>query len=211
MVGMKNSDTLRRCLFGIGTLLILAACGLFFYNHRESRRAEAQAEAILTRFQALLPNQETTRPGEQGYAPVDIPDYILNPDMEMPAVDIDGNMYIGTLRFSSLDMELPVMRSWSYPALRIAPCLYAGTVYKKNAVIAAHNYACHFGPLFDLEQGDDVCFTDVDGNAFLYEVILKEVLDPTAIEDMILSDFDLSLFTCTYGGATRFVVRCNLL
>lgn len=53
-------------------------------------------------------------------------------------------------------------------------------------------------------------FTDVDGNVFLYEVVLQEVMGATAIEEMTVSDYDLSLFTCTMDGQSRFTVRCNL-
>ena len=35
-----------------------------------------------------------------------------------------------------------------------------------------------------------------------------EILQPTAVEEMTSGDYDLTLFTCTYGGATRFTVRC---
>ncbi|MCR5970408.1 hypothetical protein DS743_00700 [Lactobacillus leichmannii] len=38
-----------------------------------------------------------------------------------------------------------------------------------------------------------------------------EVLQPTAISKMVQSKYDLSLFTCTYDGATRFTVRFRLL
>ena len=38
-----------------------------------------------------------------------------------------------------------------------------------------------------------------------------EVLQPTAISKMVQSKYDLSLFTCTYDGTTRFTVRCRLL
>lgn len=36
-------------------------------------------------------------------------------------------------------------------------------------------------------------------------------MDPRAREEMIASGFDLSLFTCTRGGAARFTLRCRLL
>ena len=95
--------------------------------------------------------------------------------------------------------------------MKIAPCLYAGSIYRNDAVIAAHNYTSHFGRLAELSPGDLVQFTDVDGNVFTYEVAVQEVLDPRAREEMIASGFDLSLFTCTRGGVARFTLRCRLL
>ena len=42
-----------------------------------------------------------------------------------------------------------------------------------------------------------------------YKVTASGILQPTAIEDVKQSDADLTLFTCTYGGRTRYVVRCE--
>jgi sortase A len=140
----------------------------------------------------------------------DIPLYVKNPEMAMPVISIDGNDYIGVLDIPELDISLPVMSEWSYPKLKIAPCRYTGTIYMNNMVIAAHNYDSHFGRLKELQSGDSITFADTDGNLFYYEVTDMEVLEPTAIEDMKNSGYDLTLFTCTYGGKTRYTVRCSL-
>ena len=36
-----------------------------------------------------------------------------------------------------------------------------------------------------------------------------DILDHTAVEDMISGEYDLTLFTCTYGGENRVTVRCD--
>ena len=43
----------------------------------------------------------------------------------------------------------------------------------------------------------------------MYEVSLVEQLERTAIEEMESGDWDLTLFTCTVGGAARVTVRCQ--
>lgn len=214
MMNKKKKKRYRSWPFIIGTLCIIAAVALFMSNRHEDAMAGKQAEALLQEIHEVIPT--ITEPAEHifsGYkdSEVYIPDYILNPDMKMPEIEIDGNLYIGTLYFPALDLELPVMSSWSYPGLKVSPCLYAGSVYKGNAVIAAHNYESHFGRLSVLEPGDTVVFIDANGNVFNYEVIVQEVLAPTAIDAMLDNDADLSLFTCTIGGASRFTVRCRLL
>ena len=60
----------------------------------------------------------------------------------------------------------------------------------------------------ELAIGSKILFTDVNGNLTRYSVAELEILQPTAVEDMTAGDYDLTLFTCTYGGATRFTVRC---
>ena len=43
-------------------------------------------------------------------------------------------------------------------------------------MIAGHNYRSHFGPLSNLDTGDEVRFEDVNGRQFIYQVAETEVL-----------------------------------
>ena len=217
-----SKQIMSRWPFLIGTLFVVAALSLYLFNTYENQKAKEQVENVLLLIHEDIPNlemkQENSTVIEKPLAIPNgveinqfIPDYILNPAMEMPTVEVEGNNYIGTLYFPSLQAELPVMSNWSYSNLKVSPCLYTGSIYTGNAVIAAHNYTCHFGHLFNLSPSDVVHFTDADGNAFSYVVVVIEVLEPTAIEYMTDGRYELSLFTCTLGGASRFTVRCQLL
>lgn len=101
------------------------------------------------------------------------------------------------------------MAQWDYQRLKIAPCRYTGSTKTDNLVIAAHNYARHFGNLSKLTAGERISFVDMDGIVTVYEVALVETMEPTAIEEMTDGSYDLSLFTCTYGGQYRVTVRCD--
>ena len=57
------------------------------------------------------------------------PEYLRNPEMEMPVEEIEGNGYIGLLEIPALGLSLPVMSEWSYPNLKLAPCRYSGSAY----------------------------------------------------------------------------------
>lgn len=105
-------------------------------------------------------------------------------------------------------MELPVMSEWSYPRLKVAPCRYQGSAYTNDLIIAGHNYRKHFSPLKTLEPGARIVFTDVAGNQFYYIADSVEILKKTEVEQMEAGEWDLTLFTCTYGGQTRFTLRC---
>ena len=197
---------------GIGLLLLAAALCLTGYNLRSDAKAGASAGEALEELEADQEEKEDT--GQTGFpsgrSPEEscIPDYILNPEMDMPENEVNGQRYIGVLRIPALSLELPDISQWSYPGLRIAPCRYTGSVYLNNMVIAAHNYNSHFGYLKNLSQGDEVTFTDVDGNVFRYEVAEVEILSPFAVEEMTGGDWALTLFTCTIGGQYRVTVRC---
>jgi sortase A len=84
-----------------------------------------------------------------------------------------------------------------------------GDVSQDNLVIMAHNYEYHFGGLKDLDQGENVFFTDMNGEITIYEVVARDILNPVAIEEVTENDYDLTLFTCTYGGQSRVTVYCN--
>ncbi len=149
--------------------------------------------------------RSTVRQEDVKNAPV----YELHPDMTMPTVDADGHTYVGFLEIPAIRRILPVMDAWSYPNLKIAPCRFVGTVYAHDMIVCAHNYDRHFGLIKTLEEGDKVFFTDVYGDRFSYEVSEVTILQPTDVDEMKdPDDWDLTLFTCTIGGATRVTVRC---
>lgn len=140
-----------------------------------------------------------------------IPDYILNPLMDMPEKTVDGSNYIGILTIPSLALELPVISDWNYNSLKTAPCRYSGSVYQKNLVICGHDYSSHFGNLKLLGIGDTAIFTDMDGNTFSYTLAEMEILQPSDIEEMENSGWSMTLFTCTIGGQNRLTLRFELM
>ncbi len=198
----------------IGLLLLAAALFLTVYNLRSDVEAGTAADTVLEQLAPELEEKKNISlpalPSGESLEEAYIPDYILNPEMDMPEEEINGQRYIGVLRIPALSLELPVISEWSYPGLELAPCRYTGSIYLNNMVIAAHNYYSHFGHLKNLSQGDEITFTDMDGNVFRYEVAALETLSPYAIEEMTSGDWDLTLFTCTVSGQSRVTVRCEL-
>lgn len=198
---------------GLGLLLLAAALCLTAYNMAQANQAGEAAQDVVTRLEELVSTQQTLPESfsdPEATAPtLELPDYVRDPNKEMPTQTIRGYDYIGILSIPALELELPVMCTWDYTRLRIAPCRYTGSVYQDNMTICAHNYASHFGGLKNLRIGDDVTFTDAEGNVFSYSVCELETLAPSAVEEMTTGDWDLTLFTCTIGGATRVTVRCD--
>ncbi len=205
----SNLGTFFMCL---GTVLLLLALSLFLYNDSQAREArEATVEVMPQLIQQIQMEEENPQPEET--RPVILPgtpeEFIDPAAYEMTETVINGHSYIGYLSIPDLGLELPIMADWSYDKLRIAPCRYTGTVLSEDLVLLAHNYVTHFGLLQNLSVGAQITFTDMEGVATHYEVLAIEVLDPSAVEDMIAGEFDLTLFTCTYGGSSRVTVRCD--
>ena len=87
-----------------GLLLIAAALLLTVYNLWDEHRAGTAVTQVMEQLQKQTPDsmlvQTPSSPAGPGES--EIPDYILNPDMEMPTMDIDGNRYIQMLSHWSL-------------------------------------------------------------------------------------------------------------
>lgn len=207
----KKKNWIGKIFTITGLLLFAAALALSVYNLWDGYRAEQSREKLLEEYRDK--NQNISDEGEQAEeSDGQIPDYQLNPEMEMPEVmleELDGAACIGVLEIPAIDLKLPVLSEWSYPLLKKAPCRYSGSAYLDNLVIAAHNYRTHFGKLKELETGDEVIFTDAAGNRFEYKVAVVEALTPQSVEDMTSGEWALSLFTCTLDGKNRVTVRCD--
>lgn len=195
---MNKGKRTGKIIMAAGLLLVAASLALTLYNSYTENRAAEMSENVVAQLDTV-----TT-----GVLP-EVPDYVINPDMDLPVKGIDGKNYVGTLSVPALELDLPVMEEWSYENFKIAPCVYEGTPYKNNFIVAAHNYRKHFGQLTNLQKGDSIFFKDMDGNIFRYEVLYTEILDNEAVEEMSAGEWDMTLFTCTYGGATRITVRCK--
>lgn len=192
-----------------GMVLLLSSLGLFLSNRREAENAELQSAILLPQLVDMAQQPETQE--ETRLPEPEIPEELLTAeDVKMEEVEIDGHVYIGYLSMPTVELELPIMSDWSYEKLTIAPCRYYGTLRGKDLVLLAHNYDRHFGRLNDLKVEDSVYFTEMDGTVTAYKVIARDILDPYAVEEMTAGLYDLTLFTCTYGGRSRVTVYCDM-
>lgn len=185
----------------IGVALVMVILNIF--SEKKAEQSFAVAEK-LSELEVSMLSEKTTVKNE-------IPDYILNPQKELPIREIDGEKYIGRLSLHTLDLSLPVISELDSEKLEIAPCRYKGSPYSDDFIIGAHSYASFFGYIDELSYGDKITFTDAEGNRFEYEVIGLEYLEDTDVELMQSGEWDLTLFTCTYDTQDRITVRAKKL
>ena len=123
-----------------GLLLIAAALFLTGYNVWDNYRAGKVANEALEQLAPLIKEDPVPKQGriaietsetdethgdaleEALIEEIEYPDYVLNPNMDMPVKQIDGNEYIGIISIPAIDSELPVFNEWSYRNLKTAPC-----------------------------------------------------------------------------------------
>lgn len=193
----------------LGFLLVLGGGSLYLYNLHEDAVVDENVKTYLPVVkeyisEKIAQKQEETTPIYQ-FDPLAQQGEI---DPSMTAVEIDGHVYIGVLTVPDLGMELPIQENWDEKKLTVSPCRYNGSYKTDDLVIAGHNYKSHFNPLKNVKIDTEVLFTDMDGQIHQYKVAERQIVQPTDIDEMIYGDWDLTLFTCTYGGQTRLAIRC---
>ncbi|MGN1020500.1 MAG: sortase, partial [Aristaeellaceae bacterium] len=194
----KRKHSAGILLMLLGGAMLLGAAGYLAVNLYEENQANSVSASAVTQLRQLLtdatPEPQTLSADLSEPVPLEptpspltvtpVPDllsteqplYVLNPDVAMPEQVIDGLAYIGVMTIPKLGLELPVISEWSYPNLKFAPCRFTGSVYRNDMIICGHNYLSHFRRFVEMEDGDEILFTDMDGNLFRYEVILKELI-----------------------------------
>jgi sortase A len=192
-MSMTKKSKTARTLMLMGCLLLCAAAALTAYNVVSEARADTRAEKTVETLKTVIPARTDTETTAK----------------QMQTITVDGNTYIGYISIPALNIDLPVNSEWSYPLLKKAPCRYKGSVFTDDLIIAGHNYQRHFGGLKLLQTGDEVDFTDADGIVYKYTVSSVEKLTGKDVQGMEDGDWDLTLFTCTIGGAYRVTVRCQ--
>lgn len=206
----------------LGTALIVSALVLLVHNIKQDKRAGDLSQRVLAQVFAVISDQQVTGGLPDLPAKGGKPDSGLSSEpavkydpkaktaADLPVVKIDGYSYIGFLCIPALDLDLPVTSSPDQEGLKIAPCRHFGSARTGDLVIAGHNYKSHFGRIHTLELGDLIVFTDLHGVSVNFCVGAMEVVAATAVDGIKDSDWDLILYTCTYGGQQRLVVSCKI-
>ena len=197
----------------VGSLALAAAAGLLIFILSQEYNADHLAQSVLANLREPTAepseNEDATEESQDFEDLVELPDYILYPEKELPEREIDGRSYVGILTIPSLELELPILNQWSDKGARVAPCRYMGTPYNDSMILGAHNYTVHFGKLSLLKTGALITFEDMDGNVFSYEAVSFEVIGGNEGDVLRGGQWDMTLFTCTLSGQSRFVVRCE--
>ncbi len=129
---------------------------------------------------------------------------------------------IGILEISSINIRYTVWDEASQVALRYGLGHYVDSVMPGdagNATILGHNYrdGSMFHRLGQVDIGDEVIFTDLNGEEYVFYVVASEIVDADDLIDYAIGSNtnkrQLTLVTCTYEyGAEgwRRVVICRM-
>lgn len=85
-----------------------------------------------------------------------------------------------------------------------------------NCAMAGHRggtSGSYFRDIDDLEEGDEILLTNLDGEEFTYLVTESMVVEPTdtyVVDDLGVDGKYLTLVTCTNNGTLRLIVRARI-
>lgn len=195
----------------LGLCMLLAAAGMQIHNMLESRQAEESTAQIMEEIHIDPEKLILAEPNKKpvvGIVETEPEEPVIPP---MPTEEIKGHDYIGVLQVPSIHVELPILAEiHDVSDLNISPGRHAGSYFSNDLVIAGHNYGKHFGPLRGVSLGADVYFITVDNMVYHYTVGSIENMRPEQLDEILHSEWDLSIYTCNPGGTTRRVIRCSL-
>ena len=187
----------------LGIILAMIAGGWYLYNEIDDQRAGHESQIAVEEIQLAIDVYKEYSAWKME------PSATTSP--EMPYIVIEGHKYIGYIDIPDLLLTLPVQSEESEDKLKVSPCRYSGSIAGGNMIIAGHNYKRHFTPIKSLPIGTMVFFEDINGVRTAYTVYKLEDIDGNDAKSMLAGseEWDLTLFTCSYGGKSRITLRCR--
>ena len=143
---------------------------------------------------------------------------VLDVPEEQRSVANDGTEYysIGVVNIPSINVNYPILSTYSDSLLKIAPCKFHGPNPNEigNLCIAGHNYrnTKFFSKVPTLENGDIIEITDLSGNTITYAVYDKFIVNPDELEctsQLTGGRREITLITCTNDNKQRHIIKAR--
>ena len=137
---------------------------------------------------------------------------------EQRSVANDGTEYysIGVINIPTINVNYPILSTYSDALLKIAPCKFHGPNPNQvgNLCIAGHNYrnTKFFSKVPKLELGDIIEITDLGGNTVTYAVYDKFIVNPDELEctsQLTGGKREITLITCTDDNKQRHIIKAR--
>ena len=178
-----------------GCLLIIGSFGLLAASRIHAEQARRENAAVVEQIAAIIPERSAG-----------VMDTYLH--MEMPALQINGQDYIGIVEIPSFGLTLPVYSSWDAEKVSSFPCRFWGTVYDGSLIIGGADQSGQFDCFDRIQDGSTVTVTDMTGGEYVYTVARVD-RSKSAQADVLMDDsMDLTLFVRDAYNLNYIIVRC---
>ena len=139
---------------------------------------------------------------------------------EQKSVTNDGTEYytIGVVNIPAIDVNYPILSTYSDELLKIAPCKFHGPNPNEigNLCIAGHNYrnSKFFSKVPKLQINDFIEITDLSGKTITYMIYDKFIVNPNELEctsQLTGGKREITLITCTDDNKQRHIIKAREL
>lgn len=171
-------------------------------------------EVIVVRLNAIPEEKNvTTTQVVQIEQKIEVPD-------EQKLTASDGTIYytIGVINIPSIDVNYPILSTYTDELLKIAPCRFHGPNPNEvgNLCIAGHNYknSKFFSKVPNLQLGDKIEITDLSGRMLTYTVYDKFIVNPDELEctsQLTNGNKEITLITCTNDNKQRHIIKARVM
>lgn len=171
-------------------------------------------EVIVVRLNAI-PEEENTTTTQV----VQIEQKIEVPE-EQKLTASDGTVYytIGVINIPSINVNYPILSTYTDELLKIAPCKFHGANPNEvgNLCIAGHNYknSKFFSKVPNLQLGDTIEITDLSGRMLTYTVYDKFIVNPDDLactSQLTNGKKEITLITCTNDNKQRHIIKARVM
>lgn len=171
-------------------------------------------EVIVVRLNAIPEEKNvTTTQVVQIEQKIEVPD-------EQKLTASDGTIYytIGVINIPSINVNYPILSTYTDELLKIAPCRFYGPNPNEvgNLCIAGHNYknSKFFSKVPNLQLGDKIEITDLSGRMLTYTVYDKFIVNPDELEctsQLTNGNKEITLITCTNDNKQRHIIKARVM
>ena len=144
----------------------------------------------------------------------------INVPEEQKLTASDGTVYytIGVINIPSINVNYPILSTYTDELLKIAPCKFHGPNPNEvgNLCIAGHNYknSKFFSKVPTLELGDKIEITDLSGRMLTYTIYDKFIVNPDELEctsQLTNGKKERTLITCTNDNKQRHIIKARAM
>ncbi len=179
----------------VGIMLIVIAAFLLISSQISRKNAARDAKKTALLLEDLMPDITTVVAVERA-------SYI------MPAMEIDGESFIGIIEVPKFDCTLPVCQTWHKSKADKYPCRYFGSIYDGSLIIggSAVNGQLDFATC--IENYDSIYISDMTGDR--YKFIVSDIRRTKDVSSEYLTsiDADLVIFAKNVFSFDYTVIRC---
>ncbi len=190
----KDNTLLQKICLLMGIGLLTAGILLLVLWQTNIHTAQVQAAEHVHTLRTLMPEPQGTA-------------LQARYDNTMSTLTLEDTTFIGILEMPQHGSALPVCANWGKPSRQ--PCRFDGSLYDGSLVIGATSQTGQYDFYREINVGEDVYFTDMEGNRCAFTVTgirYEKHADHTALNR---KEADLTLFIKNIYAFDYIVVFCD--